>query len=340
MDHPDPLDRRCLSIPLAAEPPADDVQAPPGASGPPQPVRVGLGEGLAADPFIADLLQLCRFPPAGTEVTCAVSGGADSLALLMLAVAAGCAVTAVHVDHGLRPGSAAEADIVAAAARRCGARFRAETVDVGAGPNLEARARAARYAVLPDDALVGHTADDRAETMLLNLLRGAGPTGLAAHGPSPRRPILALRRTDTEALCRHLGLDPVVDETNTQPVFRRNRIRHEVLPLLADIADRDLVPILVRQGELFAELERDLEVIAERIDPTDSRAVAAASPSVARIAIRRWLLEAGVNDGYPPTAAAVDRVLAVARHEHRATEVDGGWRVSRSAGRLRATPPG
>lgn len=324
---------------MADGPSADAGEVPPDPSGTPQPDGTDVARELATDPFIADLLRLCRFPPPATEVTCAVSGGADSLALLVLAIASGCSVTAVHVDHGLRPGSAGEAVVVAAAAHRFGARFRAETVDVGAGPNLEARARAARYAVLPDDVLIGHTADDRAETMLLNLLRGAGPSGLAAHGPSPRRPILALRRTDTEALCRHLDLEPVVDETNTQPVFRRNRIRHEVLPLLADIADRDLVPILVRQGELFAELERDLEALADGIDPTDSRAVATAPPSIARIAIRRWLLEAGINDGYPPTAAAIDRVLAVARHEHRATEVDGGWRVSRSAGRLRVVPP-
>ncbi len=72
---------------------------------------------------------------------CGVSGGADSLALLVLAVAAGCQVTAVHIDHGLRPGSAAEAGVVAAAARRFGAAFRSEQVALGPGPNLEARAR-------------------------------------------------------------------------------------------------------------------------------------------------------------------------------------------------------
>ncbi|MHB1854368.1 MAG: ATP-binding protein, partial [Acidimicrobiales bacterium] len=98
-----------------------------------------------------------------------MSGGADSLALLVLAVATGRAVTAFHVDHGLRPGSAAEADRVAAAAAGLGAGFRALSVEVEPGPNLEARARAARRAVLPPDASTGHTADDQAETVLLNL---------------------------------------------------------------------------------------------------------------------------------------------------------------------------
>ncbi|MDP8987899.1 MAG: 7-cyano-7-deazaguanine synthase, partial [Actinomycetota bacterium] len=79
----------------------------------------------------------------------AVSGGADSSALLVLAVEAGCDVTAVHVDHGLRPGGEAEAEAVAALAHRLGARFVARRVTVVPGPNLEARARSARRSVLP-----------------------------------------------------------------------------------------------------------------------------------------------------------------------------------------------
>ena len=133
-----------------------------------------------AAPEITGLLARCHYPRSGTPVVCAVSGGADSLALLVLARAAGCPALAVHVDHGLRPGSAGEADVVAAVAAAVGADFRAERVDVAAGPNLEARARAARYGVLPDGALTGHTADDRAETMLINGLLG-GLTYLNVH---------------------------------------------------------------------------------------------------------------------------------------------------------------
>lgn len=294
---------------------------------------------LEADPFLLELLARCSFPPSGEEVTCAVSGGADSLALLALARAAGCSATAVHVDHGLRPGSVAEADVVAENARVLGASFRAETVQVTPGPNLEARARQARLAALPADALFGHTADDRAETMLLNLLRGAGPDGLAAMGPSPRRPILGLRRIETVAVCEHLGLRIVEDPTNALPVFRRNRVRHELLPLLADIADRDPVPVLNRQGALFADIAADLEDRAATIDPSDATTLRVAPLTVARAAVRRWLRDAGVNDGYAPTAAAIERVLSVARGEIRATQVDGGWRVSRRAGRLRLSAP-
>ena len=84
----------------------------------------------ADDPVVADLLGRCTLPPAGTPVTCAVSGGADSSALLALAVAAGLDVTAVHVDHGLRPGSAHEAEGVQRLASRWGAAFRSEQVRV------------------------------------------------------------------------------------------------------------------------------------------------------------------------------------------------------------------
>ena len=156
-----------------------------------------------------ELLAACRFPPAGSPLTCGVSGGPDSLALLVLAVGAGCDVTAVHVDHGLREDSADEAEVVRAAAADLGVAFRAERVDVAAGANLEARARAARHGVLGPDCALGHTADDQAETILVNLLRGAGVDGLAGIRPGHRHPILALRRTDTEAVCAGAGLRPV-----------------------------------------------------------------------------------------------------------------------------------
>jgi tRNA(Ile)-lysidine synthase len=198
-----------------------------------------------------DLLGRCRFPAPGSVVTCAVSGGADSLALLALASAAGCVATAVHVDHGLRPDSAAEADVVARAAERFGAAFRAERVTVGAGPNLEARARAARLAVLPDDALTGHTADDQAETMLLNLLRGSGRDGLSGMPDDGRHPLLRVRRSETHALCDALGVEPIADPSNHDPRHRRNRVRHELLPMLVSIAERDIVPVLVRQGTIL-----------------------------------------------------------------------------------------
>jgi len=281
----------------------------------------------------ATLLARCTFPPPGTAATCAVSGGADSTALLVLAVAAGLHVTAVHVDHGLREGSSTEADVVRAHAVRLGATFRAEHVDVLDGPNLEARAREARYALLPRDVLTGHTADDQAETVLVNLLRGASTSGLAAMRPGHRHPILGLRRTETVELCAAMQLPVVHDPSNLEPRHLRNRVRHELLPLMAQLSQRDLTPVLARQAGLARDDDELLNTLAAALDPTDARALAAAPLALARRAVRQWL-----GGAHPPDAATVERVLQVARGHSLATEVTGGRRVSRHRQRLSLGP--
>ncbi len=263
----------------------------------------------------------------------AVSGGADSSALLVLAAEAGCDVTAVHVDHGLRPSSSAEVEVVAGLAERVGARFVARTATVAPGPNLEARARSARLAALGEGAMTGHTADDQAETMLLNLLRGAGLDGLAAMRPGPTKPLLGLRRSETQSLCRRWGITPVVDQSNHDRRFRRNQVRHDVLPLLDAVAERDVAAVLARSAGLLADDADLLLELAATLDPHDGRALADAPRPLARRAVRRWL--AGDVPPYPPDAATVERVLEVARGRWRSTEVGGGRRVARRGGKLR-----
>tara|TARA_B100000809_G_scaffold128182_2_gene126294 strand:- start:14681 stop:15571 length:891 start_codon:yes stop_codon:yes gene_type:complete len=286
----------------------------------------------------ADLLARCAFPSPGTTVDCAVSGGPDSLALLVLAVEAGLMVTAWHVDHGLRPGSDAEGERVAVVADSLGAAAVSVTAMVDDGPNLEARAREARLDALPDGVLTGHTADDQAETVLLNLLRGSGVHGSAGIGDPGRRPLLGLRRSETRALCVACGLDPLDDPMNDDPRFVRNRIRNEVLPLLAEVSDRDPVPLLARHAGLAGEAVVLLDALIADIDPTDARTLAVLSPELARLALRGWLT--GLLGGRPPDAAAIDRVFDVAGGLVRATEVAGGLRIERSRGRLRPLPEG
>ena len=254
----------------------------------------------------------------------------------MLAVAAGCDVTAVHVDHGLRAGSGAEAEVVSAAAGRFGAAFRAERVQVAPGADLEARARAARRSVLPPGHATGHTADDRAETVLLALLRGTGPDGLAALPPGPSHPIAGLRRSETHQLCVDAGLVPVADPSNDDRRFRRNRVRHEVLPLLADVAGRDVVPLLCRLADLAAADAAVLDDLAAAAvaDPTDALALAAAPPPLARRVLRRWLRQHTDAEHHPPGLAAVERVLAVARGEAVGTDLGAGVAVRRRNQRL------
>lgn len=243
----------------------------------------------------------------------------------------------IHVNHGLRKGSAAEADIVAAASARFGAEFRSETVRVEPGPNLEARARAARYSVLPADVMTGHTVDDQAETVLLNLLRGSGLSGLAGIRDDGRRPLLKIRRSETHRLCKEMGLAPVNDLSNADPRFRRNRLRHELLPLLNDIAQRDVAAVIARQAELIGADGDLLMDMAAAIDPSDAHNLIRQALPLARLAVREWLRP--TNSGHPPDAAAVERVLAVARNEAVATDVGNGWEVRRSANRLRLVAP-
>jgi tRNA(Ile)-lysidine synthase len=267
------------------------------------------------------------------------------VALLVLAAEAGLAPIAVHVDHGLRADSAGDVEVVRRAAEVLGVRWRSVRVAVGAGPNLEARARDARYGALQvareelgaTAILVAHTADDQAETVLLNVLRGAAAAGLA--GMAPRRgavvrPLLHLRRADVRAVPAARGLATVDDPTNSDVRWRRAWIRHEVLPMLGEGSQRDLVPVLARQAELLRD-ESDLldrlgdELLTEAgTDAPSTRVLRSAPVPVARRALRRWL---GVP---PPSADEVERVLAVVAGTYVAAELAGGRRVRRSHGRL------
>lgn len=298
------------------------------------PDRLSLPHPL--EEFFAGLM-----PP----VVVACSGGPDSLALLALAAEAALEPVAVHVDHGARPGSAAEGDVVAGFAERLGAGFAAEAVAVPPGPNFEARAREARYEALErarerlgaTAVLVGHSRDDQAETVLLNVLRGAGVPGLAGM-PARRgtivRPLLEVPRADLAAVCARLGLSPLLDPMNADPAHRRVWLRREVIPALEAGAARDLREVLARQAAL-ARADSDLldSLAGELLDRAAGRgleaAVLAAAPeALIRRAVRLWL------GAPPPPAAHVEAVLAVVRGERRAVELPGGVEVSRAGGRL------
>jgi len=281
------------------------------------------------------VLERCSFPTPGSPAVCAVSGGADSTAMLILAVAAGCDVTAVHVHHGLRASADDDATCASASAARLGVPFRLERIELEDGPNLEARARAARRAAIGGEHMTGHTADDQTETLLLALLRGAGATGLAAIRPGRLHPILALRTAETRAICASEGFGVAVDASNTDPRFRRNRVRHEVVPLLGAITERDVTPLFTRTADLLRADDDLLTSLAGEIDPTDAAAVASAPLPLARRAIRRWLDVAG----YPPDMAGVERVLEVARGEATACQISGVGRVELRTGRLSLVTP-
>ncbi len=293
---------------------------------------------------------MCELAGLVAPVVVACSGGPDSLALLILAAEAGLDPVAVHVDHGMRPESAAEADVVRDAARRLGVEVHCVRVEVAPGGNIEARAqgRAVRGARAPraelhaTAVLVAHTADDQAETVLLNLLRGSGASGLAGM-PTRRghivRPLLGARRADVHAVCIASGFVPVVDPSNEDRIHRRNWVRLDALPALSEGARRDLVPVLNRQAEVLRAEADLLDELADALlseaggDAPSVRALAGAHPALARRAVRRWL---GLP---PPSLAEVERVLAVARCERRAAQLSRGRRVWREAGVLHQAVP-
>lgn len=279
----------------------------------------------------AELLERCAFPEG--ELHLGVSGGTDSVAMAVLARAAERSFTVWHVHHGVRAAADRDAAFVEALAAEWDVPFELRRLDLAPAPNFEARARAARYAAMPPDVCVAHTANDRAETVLLNLVRGAGLAGIAARMESVRRPILALTRTDTVAVCEQAGIIPCEDETNDDTRNHRAAVRHRVLPEIARGLGRDPVPILNRHADLVADALVLVEAAAAELDPTDVTALREAPRAVATEALRGWI-QAETQDPYPVDSASIERVLAVVSGERRAAETLGGHRVARKQGRL------
>jgi len=234
-------------------------------------------------PAVADVRRAVRASFAGLAtgdlVLVALSGGADSLALAAAtafeAPRAGLTAGAVVVDHGLQPGSAEVAEAAAAQASALGlAPVVVRRVDVGGEGGPEAAAREARYAALTAVAaetgavavLLGHTLDDQAETVLLGLARGSGPTslqGMDAVSGRWRRPLLAVRREATRASCADLGLEPWDDPHNDDPAYARVRVRTTVLPVLERELGPGVAEALVRTAAQLREDSEALDHFAE-----------------------------------------------------------------------------
>lgn len=285
------------------------------------------------------LLAQCHFPPRESAVNLAVSGGPDSLGLLLLALAAGLDVHVHHVDHHARPSSGNEARHVGLVCEGLGVPFSLHDVEVAHGANFEARARALRRSALPEDSLTGHTMDDLAETVLLNMMRGAGLDGLSPMVGDPTKPIIDVRRNDLHYFVAGSSIQPNYDESNESPDFKRNRVRHELMAVLCDVAGRDVVPLIARQAALVHEERAWLDEItgpdlARGLQDVDCRELRE-WPSAR---LRRWLrahLSHDDADGvHPPSADEIERALRVVRGEVVATELAGAKRLSRSAQRL------
>jgi tRNA(Ile)-lysidine synthase len=189
---------------------------------------------------------------SGDHLLLAVSGGPDSMALLhvlaTLRARVGFVLSACGLDHGLRSEAATELAIAAALAARLEVGFQRYRLAVDAGGNLHARAREARYAALErergrvraDYLVTAHHAEDRAETLLIRLLSGSGPRGLAVLPPrsvdNRLRPMVRARRAQILAHLERHQIESADDPSNRDERFLRTRVRHEVLPMLESIS--------------------------------------------------------------------------------------------------------
>jgi tRNA(Ile)-lysidine synthase len=201
----------------------------------------------------AALRELPLIIPRGTRVLVALSGGPDSMALVHvlagLRSAGGFGMFAHGVDHGLRSEAEAELERAGEFCHSLDVPFTRERVKVEVGGNLLARARDARWASLRTAAsrvdagriATGHHADDRAETLLMRLLRGTGPRGLAVLPPIDGeriRPLLRARRADIDAHVARHRIPFSLDPSNQSPRFLRVRVRQELMPQLLRLSPR------------------------------------------------------------------------------------------------------
>ncbi|WP_104081628.1 tRNA lysidine(34) synthetase TilS [Cryobacterium sp. Y11] len=314
-------------------------------------------------PATADIRRAVRalLPPNGL-VLVGLSGGADSLALAAAtafeAERAGIRAGAVIVDHNLQAGSADVAARAADTARRLGLDpvlvLSVHVESDGTGP--EAAARTARYAAFDaareqtgaSGVLLGHTLDDQAETVLLGLARGSGPTslrGMAARTGPILRPLLGIRRAQTRQFCAEAGLEPWSDPQNFDQRYARVRVRETVLPLLESELGPGVGVALARTAEALREDSDALDQLARAVLHAHwvNGEIAAAVLAAQSAAVRQRVIRFGTLEQH---AVALDRgqtlaVAALVTHWHGQGALSlPGIRVVRKGGMLIFSVPG
>jgi tRNA(Ile)-lysidine synthase len=285
---------------------------------------------------------------AGEPLLVMLSGGADSVCLLDVAVRLGARVSALHVNYGLR-GEASDRDEAhcRALCSALGVPLEIERVSLPASGNLQAEARDRRYALAErcgHDYAAAHTASDQAETVLYRLAVSPGRRallGMEARRGRLVRPLLEATREDTREHCRARGLEWVEDASNADPRFARARVREEVLPALRSLnpaAERAIVETsrLLRDeaevlesavGEVLGRLGEVAPELAE---------LRALPPGLARLVLRR-LAEAASGGAHALSRADADAILALGERGSASLDLGGGLRAVAEYGTLRFT---
>ena len=297
--------------------------------------------------------RVCHLICPGDTVVCAVSGGADSIALLwalyLLKEEWDLRLSAAHFNHRLR-GEESDRDeaFVRDFCAGYGIPLQVGSAEVTPGKKgLEAAARDARYAFLrslPGKIATAHTADDNAETVLMRMVRGTGLKGLGAIAPvsgSVIRPMLSITRQDVEAFLEEYCLSYITDSSNREDGFLRNRLRHHVMPLLAAENPRFAENISAMALRLRLD-EQALESQARTEFPPQVEALRAMSPAVRARALEHFLKKSGVRE---PEAAHISLAESLVFSDSPSARASfpGGITLGRNYGilerREEAAPP-
>jgi tRNA(Ile)-lysidine synthase len=296
------------------------------------------------------LLEAARpLVPEDERLLVLLSGGGDSVCLLDVAVRLDARVSALHVNYGLREGAEADEEFVRELCSGLGVPLFAERVELGAGGNLQERARDARYALaerLADgDYAVAHTASDQAETVLYRL--AVSPGSRALHGMAPRRgrlvrPLLGVTREEVRSYLRSRGLEWREDPSNADRRFARARVRHDLMEALRTVgpaAERTI-------AETARQLREEAEVLDDAV--TDALGVLGGGPAVSaselvrqpaavrRLVLRHLAEQAGGELGVGDT----ERILGLGGRGSKSLDLGGGVRVVVEYGTLRFTRAG
>jgi tRNA(Ile)-lysidine synthase len=291
-----------------------------------------------------------------TPVVAMVSGGRDSVCMLDLAVraAGAAAVTALHVNYGLRADSGEDERHCTALCDSLGAELVVERPVRPEGPgNLQSWARDSRYAAaarlaLPLQATIvtGHTADDQVETILYRL--ASSPSRRALLGMRPRdgslaRPLLGFTRAETTAYCEQRGLGWRDDSSNEEPVYARNRVRHGLLPELGAIHPAAAANVL-RTAELLRDEAEVLDALVDaELDGSGAAergTIAIArleelAPALRRLVVQR-LADGAAGRPVPGAARYAEQIVGLRRNGTASLDLGGGVRAVLERGVLRA----
>lgn len=303
----------------------------------------------AADPGAAlEAARASGLIQAGEPLLVMLSGGADSVCLLDVALRLGADVTALHANYGLRDAAEDDERHCRDLCARLGVELIVEAAPLPDEGNVQAAARKARYRLAElharGDYAAAHTASDQAETVLYRLAVSPGRRPLL--GMAPRRgrlvrPLLTATAAETRAHCRARGLDWREDASNRDPRFARARVRHGLLEVLREVAPGAEHTI----AETSAQLRDEAEALDMAVDAAlaglgggpavDAEALAALGPGLARLVLR-YLAERETAAPHPLSRADVDAVLALARTSgSRSLDLGNGLRAVAEYGTLR-----